>query len=230
MSSSSTPSAMSISVAVALLLQGAMASTAIAQNGVFQIEIVADDMCCNGCAQKIAAQLYAAPGVTAVEADLPTRVITVKAKPSPKLTLQKLWQAVEQGQGAPSQLTTTEATYKLKRSEQLDPQQRLSEGHYAVVLQTLKEPGQPKRITDAVSKIRGVKGVRVVAESRTVLVETSDNLPLSPWVLAMTVQVAGSEPLSVSGSYGTLSIERVSDDLASNAVRQAQPQLPGEIR
>src|SRR5262245_10993163 len=76
------------------------------QAGVWKVQIVADDMCCNGCAQKIGAQLYAAPGVTAVDADVPNRLVVVTAKPSSKLTAERLWAAVEKGNGGPSKLIT----------------------------------------------------------------------------------------------------------------------------
>ncbi|HEX2474232.1 MAG TPA: heavy-metal-associated domain-containing protein, partial [Lacipirellulaceae bacterium] len=81
------------------------------------VQITADDMCCQGCAQKVAAQLYAAPGVTTVATDVPNRTVKVTAKPSAKLTLERLWRAVEKGKGGPSKLVTAQATYTLIKAE-----------------------------------------------------------------------------------------------------------------
>ena len=115
--------------ALVVAIVGLNTSTiAVAQQTVFKVQIVADDMCCKGCAQKVAAQLYAAPGVTSVQADVPNRLVTVTAKPSPKLTVERLWQAVEQGKGGPSKLVTPQATYVLFRAESLPAEQRLPIG------------------------------------------------------------------------------------------------------
>ena len=45
--------------------------------GSYQVQIVAADMCCKGCVQKVAGQLYAAPGVTEVNANLENRTVVV---------------------------------------------------------------------------------------------------------------------------------------------------------
>ena len=73
--------------------------------GSYQVQIVAADMCCKGCVQKVTGQLYAAPGVMEVSANLENRtvVVTVSQK---KVTLEQLWQAVAAGKGGPTQLTT----------------------------------------------------------------------------------------------------------------------------
>lgn len=196
----------------------------------FQVEFVADEMCCNGCAQKIAAQLYAAPGVTSVEADVPNRLLKVKAKASPKLTLERLWHAVEQGKGAPSKLITTQATYVLTRPEQIEPQQRLPEGQYSLVVGSLNDKDQAQNIANSLYKVRGVNRVSVDAERHTLFVQSIDKEALSPWQLAMSVQNAGSNPLVVSGPYGTLTIDWANEDSAETAARQDIPQRKGEIR
>lgn len=57
--------------------------------------IVVDDMHCGGCAKKIAAQLYAVPGVVEVRADVKKSTAYVipqkRRAPSPR----QMWEAVE---------------------------------------------------------------------------------------------------------------------------------------
>ena len=49
-------------------------------------EITADEMCCGGCAKKVASQLYTAPGVSNVKAMVAGRTVTITSKPSPTRT------------------------------------------------------------------------------------------------------------------------------------------------
>ena len=105
-------------VIAATIMQAASAVAATNDVGVLKIQIVDDAMCCKGCA-KIAAQLYAAPGVTSVDIDLPNHTVVVTAKPSPKLTARTTVAGCRKGRGKPSKLATPKATYTLTRTGKL---------------------------------------------------------------------------------------------------------------
>ena len=123
--------------AISMSWLSSSATHAAAQGATERIQIVAPAMCCKGCAQKVAAQLYTAPGVSNVEADVPSHTVTVTFKPSPKLTLGGLWLAAEKADGKPSKLVTPQATYTLQRPEQLQLTEPLAPGRYWVVVQQL---------------------------------------------------------------------------------------------
>ena len=99
---------------VGLIGKSAQAAT---PQGAYQVQIFAEDMCCKGCAQKVAGQLYAAPGVTAVDANLKTKTVVVTVSQQKGATLEQLWQAVAAGEGGPTKLTTADATFTFARSE-----------------------------------------------------------------------------------------------------------------
>jgi copper chaperone CopZ len=179
-----------------------------------RIEIVADEMCCQGCVQKVAAQLYALPGVTSVEANVANRTVVIRAKPSPKLTLGRLWHAVELGKGAPSKLVTTQATYTLERPDQLQLTEPLSPGHHWVVVRAVSSKDAAQQIARRFYAVRGVQTVKVDIAKRTFFVESANSAPLSPWTLASAVEQAGDKVLSVIGPHGVLTIERPSDQQA----------------
>lgn len=196
----------------------------------WKVQIVADEMCCKGCAQKVAAQLYAAPGVTSVEADVPNRLVTITAKPSPKLTLERLWRAVEQGEGKPSKLITPQATYTLTGLESLPPEERPAAGRYAVVVSKMDCKGCAQKIAAQFYAIRGVKAVSVDLGTRTLFVEPAGDAVLSPWALAGAVTQADDDLLSVSGPYGVFKIERATDQLQRAAAHPSHDQNQGAVR
>ena len=221
---------MSLALLIASLTQLSGLSRAATNGDVTKIEIIADDMCCKGCAQKVAAQLYAAPGVMSVEADVPNRKIVVTAKPSPKLTVDRLWKAVEQGKGGPSKLTTSEATYVLTPQDKLEPQKRLPAGRYSLVIRELRNEETAQTIANQLYKVRGVEKVSVDITNNTLFLQPSHNSLLSPWILATVVKQAGSEPLAIGGPHGMLTIEWTTTKDAATATRLPYPQLQGEIR
>ncbi|HEY3394799.1 MAG TPA: heavy metal-associated domain-containing protein [Lacipirellulaceae bacterium] len=186
-----------------------------------EVRIVADDICCQGCAQKVAAQLYAAPGVTDVQTDVPQRLVKITAKPSAKLTLERLWRAVEKGKGAPSKLITPQATYTLTNVEQVRPSKRLPAGRY--VLKVAKP--QPQHTADfhpIIESLRSMPGVEHVdldMSQHTITIQSSSNQPLSEWALVRVVKQAGSVPVRVSGPFGSLAIEYALERAERNAAK-----------
>ena len=172
-----------------------VARTAVAAD-VVTYEITADEMCCAGCAKKVAAQLYTAPGVSTV---------TITAKPSQKLTVEKLWSAVEKGKGKPSKLISPEATYTLTP---LDPAtQQASAGVYTVVVVDLKANGVADKVGRELQTIRGVKTVVLHLDQDALVVESHPGVQLSPFTLASAVERSGQQPSAIVGSYGQLTIE-----------------------
>jgi copper chaperone CopZ len=203
---------------------------AATSNEPVRIQMIADDMCCKGCAQKVAAQLYALPGVTSVEADVPNRTLVVTAKPSPKLTLARLWEAVEKGKGGPSKLVTPQITYTLTRPDKLQPEQRLPAGRYSLMVRGIQDPDTVQRIANQLYTIRGVKSVSIDTAARALVVEASEGAVLSPWALAGAVEQAQDQPVAIGGPHGWLRIERPATGDSTTAARSVYSQVEGEIR
>lgn len=219
----------SVIALIVLLSQSGSTNTAAAQN-VLKVQVVADEMCCKGCAQKVAAQLYAAPGVTSVEADIPNRLVTVIAKPSPKLTLELIWQAVEKGKGGPSKLVTPDATYVLTRSENLKPEKRLAAGRYSLEVRNMEDKEVAKQIANQLYAVRGVESIRVDMAQRMLLVQSANGISLSPWALATAVERAQGELTAVSGPYGVLTVERSAASKPVASARSTYSPAQGEVR
>ncbi|WP_428306693.1 heavy-metal-associated domain-containing protein [Lacipirellula sp.] len=185
-------------------------------------EITADEMCCAGCAKKVAAQLYTAPGVSNVNANVAGRTVTITAKPSQKLTVEKLWSAVEKGKGKPSKLISSEATYTLTP---LDPAtQQASPGVYTVVVVDLKVSGVADKVGRELQTIRGVKTVVLHLDQDALVVEAHPGVHLSPFALASAVERSGQQPSAIVGSYGQLTIE------PSTAKVSARQVMKGSVR
>jgi copper chaperone CopZ len=215
-------------IAVAVAQQFGL-DRAAGQQPLIKVQILANDMCCQGCAQNVAAQLYAAPGVTSVEADVANRTVTVTAKPSPKLTPQRLWQAVEQGKGGPSKLVTAQATYTLTKPESLKQEDRLPVGQYVLVVRELKDREAAQRIANQIYRLRGVSKISLDGAQQALHVQTS-GVALSPWVLAAAAEQAQAEPVAVNGPNGLLTIDRTVQANRATAGRPVSPQVQGEIR
>jgi copper chaperone CopZ len=216
-------------LAVGLLIQIAP-TIAAAQQAVFKVQVVAEEMCCKGCAQKVAAQLYALPGVTSVEVDVPNRLLTVTAKPSPKLTLDRIWYAVEQGKGGPSKIVTSQATYALTRPESLKPEQRLPSSRYSLELRSIQGKDFAQKVANQLYAIRGVQNVSVDIAQRTLFIQPANGSVLSPWALATAAERAQGEPVAVAGPHGVLTIERSADAERATAARATYPQIQGDVR
>jgi len=187
-------------------------------------------MCCKGCAQKVASQLYAAPGVSNVEIDLPNHTVIVTARPSPKLTLGHLWQAAEQGDGKPSKLITSQATYTLQRPEQLQLTEPLAPGRYWVVVRNLESNDGAQKIAKQLYAVRGIKTVRADIQKRVLFIESANQDVVSPWNLASAVAQAGDSAESITGPHGVLTIEPAPKANQSSAVRPTYPQTQGGVR
>ena len=192
-----------------------------------EIQITAPGMCCQGCVQKLAAQLYAAPGVSNVEADLASHTVTVTYKPSPKFTLGGLWLATERGDGKPSKLVTPQATFTLQRPEQLQLSEPLAPGRYWVVVQQLEPNKGAQSISQHLKMLRGVKNVTLDAASRTFFVESDAAVSLSPFGLMAAVEQSGHSTESITGPHGVFTIERSVEKAARATTSQ---QLQGAVR
>lgn len=214
-------------VALSLSLLSAPATFAAVQTAMEKIQIVAPAMCCQGCAQKVAAQLYAAPGVFNVEADLATHTVTITYKPTPKLTLGGLWLAVENADGKPSKLVTSKATFTLQRPEQLNLSEPLAPGRYWLVVQQGESGIGAQSISKHLQMLRGVKNVTLDAASRTYFVESDVNVPLSLWGLNAAVERSGHSTVSITGPQGLFKIERAAVEAARATTTQ---QLQGTVR
>jgi copper chaperone CopZ len=211
--------ALKLLIAAAIIVT-ANAPLAAQQPARFEVQIVADDMCCQGCAQTIAAQLYAAPGVTAVITDIPNRTVKVTAKASPKLTLERLWRAVEKGKGSPSKLISAEATYSLTRADQLEAAEQPDPGNYVIHVAEMEVASDLQKTATFLRTIPGVERVNLDAIQRTIIVEAETDKPLSIWLLVHVVKQSGQLPLWIAGPHGRLAIEHVKHQPGRTAAQQ----------
>lgn len=184
-------------------------------------EITADEMCCKGCAKKIASQLYTAPGVLNVTANVEARLVTVTAKPSEKLTIGRLWYAVEKGKGKPSRLVAPNATVALVGNEQLEPELRASEGQYVVRIPQGSGPAIASKLSSVVQAMKGVRSVAIHQDQSQIVIEMSEEAPLSPWPILSTAGELGLTPVSVTGPFGQLTAESTSGAKVSNRIQHS---------
>jgi copper chaperone CopZ len=194
-----------------------------------EVRIIADDMCCQGCAQKVAAQLYAAPGITDVRTDVPKRLVTITAKPSPKLTLERLWRAVEKGKGAPSKLITAQATYALSRPEQLTAADRLAPSEYAIEFAEF-DTGDLQATAAHLRHKLSAQHIDVDQSRHTLTFRTASNEALSEWALLRVVKERGHAPVRVAGPFGSLEIEYVAERSGRSAAHPSIPRNRGGVR
>ena len=191
-----------------------------------RIQVVADEICCQGCVQRVAAQLYALPGVTSVQGDVPKRTVTVTAKPSPKLTMERIWLAVEKGKGGPSKLVSQTATYTLTRVEKLKSEERLPPGSYLLEVGSLADNDEAKAIADQLQCIPGVEKIGVDLAQRTLAIHSSTATALSPWALVSAAERAQSQPITARGPFGAFAIERTAaKPFATARVSQKQGEV-----
>ncbi|QDS97051.1 Heavy-metal-associated domain protein [Adhaeretor mobilis] len=195
-----------------------------------QVEIVADKMCCAGCARKVSGQLYAAKGVRDVAVDLKAHTVKVTLPQPSAAKLGQLWHYVEQSDGGPTKLVTAAATYTLIRpkadantAQQLPPQ---SSPLY-VVIDNLHCQGCAKKIAAQIYAIKGVTKVSVDMAKETLTVETARDTQISPWAVIDAVSRAKERPLAVLGSHGQLTIEWANKATPKNHQQAQQPNLGG---
>ncbi|MBA3481781.1 MAG: heavy-metal-associated domain-containing protein [Pirellulales bacterium] len=212
-----------VAVVLAVAAQGQLASAATAATATY--EITADDMCCAGCAKKIAGQLYTAPGVMKVTSNVKARTVVVTAKPSPKLTVERLWNAVEKGKGKPSRIVTSGVTYSLKRPADLSPAEQPAAGVYTLSIADL-QPAAADSAAKSLQAVRGVVSVSIDAANGALIVEPARGVVLSPWALIGAAQQAKVQPLAVSGPHGRLTIAAA----AADAQLSARPVSQGANR
>ena len=73
--------------------------------------IVVTDMHCAGCAQKIAARLYAVRGVKEVRVDMDQKTLFVVPQQNTVLSPRAMWEAVEKGKDSPIRLAGPGGTF-----------------------------------------------------------------------------------------------------------------------
>ncbi len=101
------------SITLAVLAVGLLGNVLQAANPA-PTAITIPDMHCQGCAKKVAAQLYQVPGVAAVQADMQAKMLTVAPKSQAVLSPRLLWEAVEKAGKQPSRLQGPSGTFTAK--------------------------------------------------------------------------------------------------------------------
>jgi copper chaperone CopZ len=184
------------------------------------VEIVAEGMCCQGCARKVSGKVYTARGVQSVSTDVPTHAVTIQAPKVGEAYLGVLWDAVAAGNGAPKSLSTAEATFRL------EPAAQASQNNVtAIRIEGLEDQSQVQRLADQYSAVEGVSGVRFDPNNTSLLVTTAENRRLSPWAAAEIAVRAGERPVSVTGAAGVLTIEWLNAEPATaRNANMLQPQ------
>lgn len=186
-------------------LMGSSHILAAVPQGSYQVQIVAADMCCKGCVQKVAGQLYAAPGVTDVNANLKNRTVAVTISQNKGATLEQLWQAVAAGKGGPTKLTTGGATFTLVSPENLDSNQKLPASTSHIVVENLNHQGRAQKIANQLYAMRGITKVSADAQQDTLVVTSEQEI--SPWALIGAVTSIQERPKAIVGSYGRFDVE-----------------------
>lgn len=204
--------AIAVALATTLPRGDARAASAELQN----VEIIAEAMCCQGCARKVSGKLYAARGVRSVSADVPGRAVTVQAPAAGETYLGTLWDAVVAGDGGPTSLATQDATYRLAPADS-------ATGDATVI--EIANPGAAGAGEQLATLFLGLEGV-VSSDfdptSATILVTTAPGRRLNPWGAAEQVVRAGGRPLRVAGPVGILTVEW-REGVLDNTRTAAQP-------
>ena len=76
--------------------------------------IAVKEMCCGGCAQKIAARLYAVRGVTEVRVDMDKKTLFIAPQQNAVLSPRAMWEAVEKAKDVPLRLAGPSGTFTEK--------------------------------------------------------------------------------------------------------------------
>ena len=174
-----------------------------------RVEIVAEEMCCEGCARKVSGELYAARGVKSVAVNMESHVVSISLSPQKSATLEQLWQAVEKGDGGPTKIVTADATYTLTRPEadQEPSEQKIGHSTVSIVIDNLHCKGCAQKIAAQLYTIKGVTKVSADLKRDTLFVESRPEAVLSPWQVIAAVSKAKERPLAVQGPHGTLAIQ-----------------------
>jgi copper chaperone CopZ len=214
-------------VALALCLHWFAANTAglSAATNDLAVQFKADAMCCKSCGQKIAGQLYATRGVKSVQVHLAGRTVDVVAAGEKGPSLGELWNAVEQGGGEPTQLTTAATTITLKRPEAdaaLNPSQcevRIVGG--------FRDQAIVDRVAKAVHALAGVMSVSLNAGRDALIIQSQETL--SPWAVLQSIASAGEATESLTCSLGEFTLHSASAN-QDHSRQQARNSIPGGIQ
>lgn len=210
---------------VAVLATLIAAPAALAADTIM-VEITADGMCCNGCAKTVAAQLYTAPGVVNVQPDVPRRLVTITARPSRSLTLEKLWNAVEKGKGQPSKLVSGDVSYAFAPIDAVPAAERVSGNVYRILVADLQARQSSGRVAKSIQQHRGVGAVRLDAAHDALVVSPTPGAKLSPWALLAAVEQAQEQTSQIDCPHGRLTIQRTHPEKSVSA----RPQTQGATR
>ena len=195
--------------------------------GSYQVQIVAADMCCKGCAQKVAGQLYAAPGVTAVDVNLESKTlaVTVSQKKGGRSNNsgKRSWPAkVVPPHSQPTTLRSR--SRRLRHSTKAKPcrQPRVTSSLKISATRDVR-----KKIANQLYTTDGVVKVSADAPQNTLIVTSQQ--AISPWALIAAVTKAQERPVAILGAYGQLSIAW-SANKAGISNQQAQQSNNGGIQ
>lgn len=174
-----------------------------------EVRIVANDMCCKGCAQKIAGQLYTVKGVKSVGVDLPTHTVTVSLGQQDLATLGALWHAAHKANGGPTQLATETVSYTLvlpKTAEEVEHYRKMGTSQH-VVVQGLDSQETAQKIASKLYDIEGVSKISLDMQRSALVLQTKNDKPISAWLVVDAVAKTQHRTSAVTGSFGTLTIE-----------------------
>ncbi|MAT68543.1 MAG: hypothetical protein CMJ58_03370 [Planctomycetaceae bacterium] len=224
------------SLIAAAVMIAAASSTAFAQSPAHQpgdgeVQVIAEKMCCKGCAQKVSGQLYTLKGVKSVGVDLSTHTVNVTLPPPSATTLGRIWHAIEQGDGGPTSLSTSTAAYQIVRpqnEQELRAVQQMGATQH-IVIDNLHCKGCAQKIAAQLYALKGVTKVSVDMERETLIVETNPKTPVSPWLVIDAVSAAKERPVAIRGNYGTLVITWATE-AAPKSNHQAQQPARGGIQ
>ncbi|MCO6042717.1 cation transporter [Aeoliella sp. ICT_H6.2] len=220
-----------LSAILALLSSTSYSQSPAPRSGESEVQITAEKMCCKGCAQKVSGQLYTLKGVKSVSVDLSTHTVNVMLPNPSASTLGRIWHAVEQGNGGPTSLSTSTAAYQLVRpqdEQELGAAQQMGSSMH-IVIDNLHCKGCAQKVAAQLYAIKGVTRVNVDMQRETLIVETNQKTPVSPWLVIDAVSAAKERAVAVRGNYGTLAITW-STEAAPKSNHQAQQTLSGGIQ
>ena len=218
-------------ISIAAASSTGFAQTAAVPPGDSEVQVIAEKMCCKGCAQKVSGQLYTLKGVKSVGVDLSTHTVNVTLPSPSATTLGRIWHAVEQGEGGPASLSTSTAAYQIVRpqnEQELRAVQQMGATQH-IVIDNLHCKGCAQKIAAQLYALKGVTKVSVDMERETLIVETNPKTPVSPWLVIDAVSAAKERPVAIRGNYGTLAITWATE-AAPKSIHQAQQLINGGIQ
>ena len=101
-----------LSIAIAAVVLTIASHASAAEPAWSSIEV--RDMCCDGCAKKIAARLYAVRGVKEVRCDMDKKTLFVAPQQNAVLSPRAMWEAVEKAKDYPIRLAGPSGTFTEK--------------------------------------------------------------------------------------------------------------------